>query len=156
MDIAYLGSQALLKEYKLGFLCSSRIGSRAILPCYDWATALPSGSIVISGFHSPIERDLLQMLLNTGHRVIVVLARRLYATIPPEWQKAIDEERMLIVSTAPEASRAGRLAAQQRNDYIAQLSDRLIFGYVHEDSTLWPCYQKYKDKAERLCYVDKK
>ncbi|WP_052100767.1 DNA-processing protein DprA [Porphyromonas gulae] len=148
--IAYLGNQALLKEYKFGFLCSNKIGSRAILSCYDWATALPSDSVVVSGFHSPIERDILQILLNTGHRVIVVLARRLYATIPPEWQKVIDEERMLIVSTAPEASRAGRLAAQQRNDYIAQLSDRLVFGYVHEDSTLWPCYQKYKGKAERL------
>lgn len=154
--IAYLGNQALLKEYKLGFLCSSWIGSQAILPCYDWATALPLGNVVMSGFHSPIERDILQILLNTGHRVIVVLARRLYATIPPEWQKAIGEQRMLIISTAPEASRVGRLAAQQRNDYIAQLSDRLVFGYVHEDSLLWPCYQKYKDKAELIFCNNKK
>lgn len=57
---------------------------------------------------------------------------------------------MIIVSMAPKASRVGRLAAQQRNEYIAQVSDHLIFGYIHESSPLWPCYQKYKDKAELL------
>ena len=57
---------------------------------------------------------------------------------------------MLIVSTAPEASRVGRLAAQQRNAYIAQVSNHLVFGYIHESSSLWACYQKYKDKAELL------
>jgi len=146
----YLDNQKHLNAYKLGFLCSSRVSSRAILPCYDWATTLPSGSVVVSGFHSPIERDILQMLLRTGHSVVMVLARRLYSTIPLEWQKAIDEQRMLIISTAPEASRVGRLAAQQRNEYIAQVSDHLVFGYIHESSSLWSCYQKYKDKAELL------
>lgn len=151
--LKYLGNQALLNEYKIGFLCSSRMSSRAILPCYDWATTLPSGSVVVSGFHSPIERDILQMLLSTGHCVVVVLARRLYSTIPPEWQKAIDELRMLIVSTAPEASRVGRLAAQQRNEYIAQVSDHLVFGYIHESSSLWSCYQRYQDKSEIIDFV---
>ena len=88
------------------------------------------------------------MLLSTGYSVVMVLARRLYSTIPPEWQKAIDEQRMLIVSTAPEANRVGRLAAQQRNEYIAQVSDHLVFGYIHESSSLWSCYQKYKNKSE--------
>lgn len=109
----YLGNQELLNAYKLGFLCSSRVSSRAILPCYDWVTTLPSGSVVMSGFHSPIERDVLQLLLGKGHSVIVVLARKPYTTISAEWQSAYDDEgrRMLIVSTSPEASRVSKPTA---------------------------------------------
>lgn len=146
----YLGNEKLLESYMLGFLCSTKVGSRAILPCYDWATSLPLGSVVVSGFHSPIERDLLPLLLGAGYSVVVVMARRFYTTIPAEWQAAFDEGRILIVSTAPEASRVSRTAAEQRNDYIAQLADRLVFGYIHECSSLSACYQKYIDKAELL------
>lgn len=150
----YLGNQELLNAYKLGFLCSSRVSSRAILPCYDWATTLPSGSVVMSGFHSPIERDVLQLLFGKGHSVIVVLARKPYATISAEWQSAYDEGRMLIVSTSPEASRVSKPIADLRNDYISQQVDHLVFGYIHEDSSLWGHYRKYQHKAELLQHID--
>lgn len=149
--LKYLGNQVLLNEYKLGFLCSSRVSSRAILPCYDWATSLPPDSVVVSGFHSPIERDVLQLLLDGGHSVIVVLARRLYATLPTEWQEAYDAGRMLIISTAPEATRVSKPAAALRNEYIARQAEHLVFGYIQEGSSLWACYWKYQNKAELLC-----
>lgn len=56
--LEYLGNQKLLNAYKLGFLYSSRVSNRAIFPCCDWATTLPSGRVLTSGFHSPIESDV--------------------------------------------------------------------------------------------------
>ena len=152
----YLDNQKHLNAYKLGFLCSSRVSNRAIFPCCDWATTLPSGRVLMSGFHSPIERDVLQLLLGKGgHSVIVVLACKPYATIPAEWQSAYDEGRMLIVSTSPEASRVSKPTADLRNDYISQQAGHLLFGYIHEDSSLWEYYRKYKNKVELLQHSNK-
>lgn len=148
--IVYLGNTDLVYEHKIGFFCASKVSSRAILPCYDWVTSLPRESVVISGFQSPIEKDVLQLLLKQGHRVMIVLARAFYKNLPEAWHTALDQEQMLIASVAPLACRVERKAAQLRNDYIARLADHLVFGNINEESSLWPCYQTYQHKAELL------
>ena len=86
MDIspAYLGNKVLLKQKKVGFLASRKISSLSILPTLDWATEVSKREdyAIVSGFHSKMERNVLEILLKGQCGIIVVLARGLYRKLP--------------------------------------------------------------------------
>ena len=144
----YLGNRELLEAHKTAFLCSRSVSSPAMLRCYDWATeACRSDGVVVSGFQSRIERDVLHFLLQGQKPLIVVIARRMYTVLASELQSAMDAGRLLIVSTAPKATRASQTAADERNRYIAELADEIVFGYIAPDSRLNELYRQYASKS---------
>ena len=151
MPVAYLGNKSLLEGTTVGFLSSRYVSSGAVLRCYDWATDV-AGTVgaVVSGFHADIERDVLRLLLQQQQPVIMVLARTLYKELPTELHAALDAGRLLCISTAPRAVRVERSAALYRNEYIAELADRLVFGYISPESALAQLYDQYRDKAQLL------
>jgi len=72
----YLGNKDILKNYKIGFLCSRKVPSNIILKTYDWAVEQrEKGNCIISGFHSKIEDDVFRYLLKGTQPIILVLAR---------------------------------------------------------------------------------
>ena len=151
MLMEYLGNKALLDAHKTAFLCSRQVGSMAVLRCYDWATDIcKEKGVVVSGFQSKIERDVLHFLLRGKKPIIIVLVRKMYTAIPTEWQEAMDAGRLLIISTAPNAVRVSKAAADARNRYIAELSDKIVFGYIHSNSSLISIYEMYRTISHQL------
>lgn len=152
MQIEYLGNQGLLSLHKTAFLCSRVVSSRAILPCYDWATQMiDKKEIVISGFQSKIEKDVLHFLLKGKNPIIVVIARKMYKEFPEEFIEPISAGRMLIVSIAPNSVRVSKMTARYRNAYISQIADKIVFGYIAKDSHLNELYEEYKAKSVIIC-----
>ena len=140
IKVEYLGNRELLEAHKTAFLCSRRVSSPAVLRCYDWATeACRSDGVVVSGFQSRIERDVLHFLLQGQKPLIVVIARRMYTVLASELQSAMDAGRLLIVSTALKATRASQTAA-----------DEIVFGYIAPDSRLNELYRRYASKSDIL------
>ena len=124
-ELKYLGNKDLLKMKKWGFLASRQVPSTEVLHCYDWATSRSqAGDCVVSGFSSKMEKDVLHFLLKGDSPVIVVLARRMYSKLPEIWQKALQDNRMLIISTS-NTMRQSRQTALARNQYVAELCDIL-------------------------------
>ncbi|WP_456076113.1 DNA-processing protein DprA [Hoylesella nanceiensis] len=148
----YLGNKALLNAHKTAFLCSRQVGSRAVLRCYDWVTDIcKEEGVVVSGFQSKIERDVLHFLLRGNKPIIIVLARKMYSSLPTEWQEAMEANRLLIISsTAPNAVRVSKAAADARNRYIAEYSDEIVFGSIQPNSSLNQVYKDYIEKANIL------
>jgi hypothetical protein len=95
-----MGDPTQLSWIKLAFVCSQKCAGDVILKAYDFARQVRiSGRAVVSGFHSPIEKDCLPILLHGPGLVIVVQGRRLSRTrLPAAWQKAIEAGRLLLVS----------------------------------------------------------
>jgi predicted Rossmann fold nucleotide-binding protein DprA/Smf involved in DNA uptake len=59
-----LGNMALLSQPKTALFCSVRCPGDAILGAYDSARKLrDEGVTVVSGFHSPVEKECLRILL---------------------------------------------------------------------------------------------
>ena len=151
MTVEYLGNKAILEANKTAFLCSRQVSSRAVLRCYDWATEMRNkGEVVVSGFQSKIEKDVLHFLLKGKQPVIMVIARQMYKTLPPSLQAPLDEGRLLIISTAPAATRVGKSAADQRNTYIAEIADNIVFGYIRPESSLQEIFNQYPNKSTIL------
>jgi len=140
----YLGNKELLKLKKTAFLASSTIPPDMVLRCYDWAAAKHEGCVV-SGFSSKLERDVLHFLLRSKCPIILVLARQMYKVIPEELKEALDQDRLLIISTT-NAVRQSKVTALARNKYICELADNVLFVGVNEKSSLYSLKEKYKSK----------
>ncbi|MDG5996712.1 MAG: hypothetical protein E3K33_07075 [Candidatus Brocadia sp.] len=58
-----------------------------------------TGVAVVGGFHSPVERECLTVLLRGSQPVIICPARSIEGMrIPGTWRRPIDEGRLLILS----------------------------------------------------------
>lgn len=151
MELTYLGNKELLKLHKIGFFCSRTVSGAAVLHCYDWATEVDiERNVIVSGFQSKIEKDVLHLLHKRHAKVILVLARSIYKKMPEELQPLLDDESLLIVSTSSTATRTAKSAADHRNEYIAQTCDGLVFGYIGEGSSLQMLYQVHHEKSNLL------
>lgn len=128
-----IGFQGLLDLKKLALVCSQKCPGGVILNTYDFARmARASGITVVSGFHSPIEKDCLPILLRGPGPIIIVQAHRLSATrLPKEWPKAINAGRLLLLSPFGEKDkRATAKLAAERNRFVAEISDEVLIPYA--------------------------
>ena len=134
----FLGNKEILNNYKVGFLCSRKVPANIILKTYDWAIEQrEKGVCVVSGFHSKIEKDVFHYLLKGTQPIILVLARGLYKRIPAEFQKPLNESRLLIISPFDkDVLRASSRTAYIRNKYILEISDDVTIPYISKDGLL--------------------
>jgi len=70
-----LGDEALLGRRKLALICSQKCPGDVILKTYDFARLVrQSGIAIVSGFHSPIEKDCLPILLRGPDPIVIIRA----------------------------------------------------------------------------------
>lgn len=134
------GTLTLLDQPAIGFLCSRKAQSTAILPCLDWAVSVAKGTRpVVSTFHSELETAVLDVLITGTCPIILVLGRSPYKVVPEKLKSAFESGRLLIVSICNQ-SRISRESALACNDYICKHSHSLTFGFLSPDSSLQPLY----------------
>lgn len=136
-----LGNNLLLERRKIGYFASSKIASLSVLPTLDWATevAKRDNVAIVSGFHSKMEREVLDILLRGRCGIICVLARSIYKVIPDIYRDAFAQNRVLFIShNTSKSTMTSRHLCQKRNDYIASISDELVFSSLTPESSLYP------------------
>lgn len=124
----YLGNQALLEKQKIGFLASRKFSTLDVLPTLDWAMQMSKQTeiAVVSGFHSHLERNVLDILLRGKCPIIVVLARGMYRKLPKQYEEAMNQNRLLIISYEKETiTRVSEESAHKRNDLVRKLANEM-------------------------------
>lgn len=127
-----LGNLDLLALFKTALFCSARCPGSAILAAYDQAACWrDEGRCIMGGFHSPVEKECLGILLRGTPPIIVCPARNLPSRIPAEWQTPLAEGRLLVLSGFPDTERrvTAELAAR-RNALVAALADEVWFAHI--------------------------
>ena len=135
-----LGNTSLLERTKTGYFASSKIASLSVLPTLDWATEVAKRDdiAIVSGFHSKMEREVLDILLKGRCGIICVLARPIYKVIPEKYRDAFAQDRVLFIShNTAKSTMTSRHLCQKRNEYIASISDELVFSSLTPDSSLY-------------------
>lgn len=138
--MATLGNISLLDQKKIGYFASSKIASLSVLPTLDWATEIAKQDdiAIMSGFHSKMEREVLDILLRGRCGIICVLARPIYKVIPEKYRNAFAQNRVLFVShNTSKSTMTSRHLCQKRNEYIASISNELVFSSLSPDSSLY-------------------
>ena len=134
--VSVLGNLEILQRKTLALFCSVRCPGNLIVQTYDLAHKLRrAGVTVIGGFHSPMERQCLAILLRSPHPVIVCPARSLPRRVPPEFRQPLEEGRLLLLSPfAVAVNRADEETARHRNRVVAALADQIFAAYAAPNS----------------------
>ena len=131
--ICALGDLDILREVALGLFCSVKCPGNLILRTYDLARELrDAGVTVMSGFHSPMEKECLALLLRGKQPVIWCPARRLATTrIPKKYAKPLLDGRLVMLSPfETNVKQATVEIAGVRNDFVAALADKIFVAYA--------------------------
>jgi len=132
-----LGDATLLSQRKLGLICSRRCPGDPMLKTYDFARlARVSGVPIVSGFHSPVEKDCLPILLRGRNPIIIVQAHGLSSSrLRIEWRKAIETGRLLLLS--PFSAKQKRITSKLaivRNEFVAALCSEVLIPFAAPNS----------------------
>jgi predicted Rossmann fold nucleotide-binding protein DprA/Smf involved in DNA uptake len=123
-----IGNPEILGKYKIGLFCSAHGPEDAIVNAHIAVRKLgEEEATVVSGFHSPVEKECLRILLKGKQPIVICLARALAKIrLPTEWQRAIDGGRLLLLSRFEKSRRADKETARRRNELVAALSDEVL------------------------------
>ena len=128
-----VGPVELLVKRKTALFCSARTPGEAILRAHDAARHFRGeGVTVISGFHSPIEKDCLKILLRGKQPIIVCPGRAIDSMrIPADCCTAFDAGRILFLSPfSKQPRRVTRESALVRNEVVAALADDAYITHI--------------------------
>jgi predicted Rossmann fold nucleotide-binding protein DprA/Smf involved in DNA uptake len=127
-SLTILGDVTLLFQPKTALFCSVRCPDEKIDAAYEAARKLrDDGVAVISGFHSPVEKECLRILLLGKQPIIICLARSLAKIrLPADWRGPLEAGRLLLISRFEKSRRADKDTARRRNELVVALSDEVL------------------------------
>lgn len=143
-SLATRGCLDLLRRKPLvALFCSVQCSEAVILQTHDLAQALgEAGATVISGFHSPMEKECLTELLRRSSPIILCPARSVERLrLSREWTAALTQQRLLLLSAfAEHETETTTPHALARNLLVAALADALLIAHATP-----------KGRIEQLC-----
>lgn len=134
---------SLLKKCLLGFFCSTQCSGEVILQIYEVARTLRDARVpVIGGFHTPMEKECLDLLLRGSQPIVICPPRSIkHMRLPTPWKAPLMEGRLLILSPFVDKHRRPIAAlARKRNTFVAALASKIFVAYAAPGS-----------KTERFC-----
>ena len=149
------GPSHLLSQLKVGFFCSSQCPGSIVLKTFDTITRMrDEGQVLIGGFHSVMEWECLRILLRGRQPIIWVPARSIVGMrLKPELQPAFKAGRLLILSPFPPIpvhSRATTALAEQRNRFVASLSDRIFVPHAAPGSRTAALTEELRSSGKQI------
>jgi len=123
--ITSLGNIDILRHNSVALFCSTKCPGDLILKTYDLAQILrDAGMTLIGGFHSPMERECLAILLRGTQPVIICPARSINGMrVKKEYKKPLKDGRLLSLSPFEENQRRISVKTSHfRNLFVAALS----------------------------------
>ena len=133
------GETALLAEPLLGLIASRECPGHVLLETLDrvpeWVKAR---HVIVSGFHSPLEQQVLRSVLRRKGRVVKVLARGItdYRPTAEEREPLAAGRMLLITACPPEVRRTTRETSLARNRLVLALASEIVVPHVADDSPL--------------------
>ncbi len=131
--VAVRGDLAALARPALAFFCSVACPGDVILGIFDLAVALrDAGVVVAGGFHAPLERECLTVLLRGRQPVIVCPARGIGGMrVAAELRGPLAEGRLLLLAPfSDDERRVTADLARVRNRCVAALAGAVCIAHA--------------------------
>ena len=110
-NLRALGNIGIASKKKLALFCSKKCPGTLMIRTHDPAHALrDTGVTVIGGFHSPVEKECLNVLLKGMQRMLICPARSLEGMrVPVAWRAPLQQGRLPLLP--PVKKKHGRATA---------------------------------------------
>lgn len=148
-EIKGVGDASLLDRPLLGLIASRECPGNVLLETLERVPQwVKGGRVIVSGFHSPLEQQVLRSLLRRNGLAIKVLARCFSASgyrIAKEEQDAFANGHLLIISAfGADTPRVTRVSAIKRNELVIALSTEVVTPFISKGSPLEELLSKHK------------
>lgn len=125
-DLATLPDRPLLALF-----CSRRCPGSVILRAYDLAVALrDAGVAVIGGFQTPMEREMLAVLLRGSQPLVVVKGSGAQAAITSGGRVHRESARLTVLTPFPAVKRVTVTTARERNRIVAAHATAVLIAHA--------------------------
>ena len=144
-ELHAIGNPNLLHLPLTALFCSRKCTGEAILKAYDLACELRDKETpVISGFHTPVEKDMLDILLKRKGPIVWCPARGLEGIkLSKQIRSCIDQSRMLVISRfAANSKRIEAKNSEERNLLVSALATKFMFIYIEPHGNLLKLFNK--------------
>ncbi len=156
--IDHIGNIELLNCSLLAIFSSAKCPASLILKAHNYAKEIRNGEMgVISGFHSPAEREVLEVLLKGKCPIVVVLGRSLKnARLPVKWKAEIEKGRLLVISPSKGYQKyVTKEISLKCNDLAARIAGRVLIVHASEEGSLEGQVKRWKSDGVLLEYLGK-
>ncbi len=144
VELSAIGNLDILQQKTLALFCLVKCPGDLILKTYDLAQQLREAEVtVIGGFHSPMERECLTILLRGNQPLIICPARSMRnMRLPSTYKKPLGQGRLLLLSPFSEKERRHTAElASRRNRLVAALATAIFVSHAEPAG-----------KTEALCH----
>lgn len=145
-----IGNETLLNREKSLFLCSKHAPYSIYDRVFGWVDSLTTDDCVICFNSSELEDEVMRALLVNQVPTILVVMNRFTDKYNVQIEKAINEERMLILELQRDEPRGAGQTPRLRNQFIMQMAQHIVCGYVNKNGSIFPLLSGAKD----VLYLD--
>jgi len=145
-----IGNEALLNREKSLFLCSKRAPYSLYDKVFGWVDSLTSNDCVICFNSSELEDEVMRALLVNQVPTILVVMNRFTDKYNVQIEKALTEERMLILVLQRDEPQGAGLTPRLRNQYIMQMAENIVCGYINKNGSIFPLLAG----VQNVCYLE--
>jgi predicted Rossmann fold nucleotide-binding protein DprA/Smf involved in DNA uptake len=152
-SITAAGNLDILQYPRIGLISSIQCPGSIIIETFDVIRRLRDERIVmIGGFHSPMERDCLDLLLRGSQPVILCPARSLRnLRMGKAARKALAEGRLLVLSFfGDEVRRTSSSGAILRNDMVAALAEAILVPHAAKNGKVWATLRRAFENGQQI------
>jgi len=148
-----IGDLRILNNPSVGLICSIQCPGSIIIKTFDLIRQLRDRRIIVcGGFHSPMERECLDLLLRGTQPVILCPAKGPHYTVMDEGlPKALKAGRLLVLSCFNESVRRTTLAqALFRNRMVAAFCHTLFVPHASPNGKTWAIVRQALDCGRKV------
>ena len=147
-NIKYRGNKDLLGKPKAAIFCSNFCPAGLIIKSLDMAMEMRKKDItIISGFHSPVEQEILNILLRGKSPIILSPARSIEnMRIKKKYKERIEKGKMLIIS--PFKAKNNRITTHNclyRNRFVVALAEKVFVIHASKGGKLESLVRELKN-----------
>ena len=139
MRIIYkIGNESLLNREKSLFLCSKHAPYSIYDKVFGWVDSLTADDCAICFNSSELEDEVMRALLVNQVPTILVVMNRFTDKYNVQIEKALSEERILILVLQRDEPRGAGQTSRLRNQFVMQMAEHIVCGYIDKNGSIFP------------------
>ena len=133
-----IGNEELLNREKSLFLCSKHAPYSVYDKVFGWVDSLTADDCVICFNSSELEDEVMRALLVNQVPTILVVMNRFTDKYNIQIEKALTEDRMLILVLQRDEPYGAGQTPRLRNQYMLQKAEHIVCGYINKNGSIFP------------------
>ena len=132
-----IGNQELMNREKTLFLCSKKTPIGLYEPVFQWIDSLTSKDCVACFNSTDMESEVLKALLVSEIPTILFVMNRFTDVNNLQIERALHDNRMLIVVLKRDEPRGSGLTPKLRNQYVLSICQHIVCGYINKNGSIF-------------------